>query len=108
MIQQVENLALKTVNDQIPVDFLCPITKEIMRVPVLNSKSGYTYEEESLRTHMVECSKRGLPVTDPMTRVEFSQKHIGPNRSLANLIEKWKTERMNNEVSPSVIMNICT
>ena len=100
MIQQLENLALKTVNEQIPVDYLCPITKEVMRVPVVNSKSGYTYEEEALRTHMAQCNMRGLPVTDPMTRVEFSQKHIGPNRSLANLIEKWKTERMNNEVSP--------
>ncbi|PWA40284.1 zinc finger, RING/FYVE/PHD-type, Armadillo-type fold protein [Artemisia annua] len=67
----------------IPFDFLCPITLEIMRDPVIIA-TGQTYERESIQqwldSNRRTCPKTGLPL--PHTA-------LAPNVALRNLIIQW-------------------
>lgn len=47
-------------------DFACPITRDIMRLPVAAS-SGKTYEASALRAHCAAQRDRGVQPTCPLT-----------------------------------------
>lgn len=59
------NAVLDALCEQEP-DFACPITRDIMRLPVTAS-SGKTYEASALRAHCAAQCKRGVRPTCPMT-----------------------------------------
>ncbi|XP_071702897.1 U-box domain-containing protein 15-like [Rutidosis leptorrhynchoides] len=67
----------------IPFEFLCPITLEIMRDPVIVA-TGQTYERTNIQQWLDSdnrtCPKTGLPLTHTA---------LAPNVALHNLILQW-------------------
>ncbi|XP_077993545.1 WD repeat, SAM and U-box domain-containing protein 1-like isoform X2 [Glandiceps talaboti] len=66
----------------IPDEFLCPITREVMRDPVIAS-DGYTYERSSIEAWIINGKN-----TSPMTNNPLTGTSVTPNRMLKMLIER--------------------
>ncbi|GAY49249.1 hypothetical protein CUMW_117790 [Citrus unshiu] len=73
----------KSLSLVIPHEFLCPITLEIMRDPVIIA-SGQTFERESVQKWF-DSNHR----TCPKTRQTLAHLSIAPNYALKNLILQW-------------------
>jgi U-box domain len=71
----------------VPTEFLCPITMEIMDYPVL-SRYGNNFERSAILAWIEEGSG-----TCPMTRLPLTMRDLIHNNSLLNAIEQWR--RMN-------------
>lgn len=68
--------------NNIPQEFICPITLNIMNDPVI-CEDGYTYERESIMS---------LPNSlSPMTRNPINKYNLIPNRALKDSIERFKS-----------------
>ncbi|KAB2096411.1 hypothetical protein ES319_A01G107000v1 [Gossypium barbadense] len=67
----------------IPHEFLCPITLEIMRDPVIVA-SGQTFERESIQKWFDSNNR-----TCPKTRQTLAHLSVAPNYALKNLITQW-------------------
>lgn len=68
---------------EIPYEFLCPITQEIMREPVICS-DGFTYEKQAI----VEWFMSGK-YTSPMTNEALTDTNYTPNCDLRNQIHRF-------------------
>ncbi|XP_068639290.1 LOW QUALITY PROTEIN: U-box domain-containing protein 15-like [Aristolochia californica] len=68
---------------QIPSEFLCPISLEIMTDPVIVA-TGQTYERSSIQMWL-ESNHR----TCPITRQPLAHLSLAPNYALRNLIQQW-------------------
>ena len=73
----------------IPDEFICPITLEIMTEPVLCS-DGYTYERNAI------LQIRGSH--SPMTREIIDKTKLIPNRALKNTILRYIEEKQKAEL----------
>jgi WD repeat, SAM and U-box domain-containing protein 1 len=69
---------------EIPHEFLCPITMEIMKEPVL-AADGYTYEKEFILSWL----KRGNKIS-PLTGSKLSHDFLQENKSLKILISEFQ------------------
>ncbi|RLM99255.1 U-box domain-containing protein 16-like [Panicum miliaceum] len=69
-----------------PLDFRCPISLELMRVPVVAS-SGQTYDRESI-TRWFGSGKSTCPKTGQV----LADLELVPNKALKNLIVRWCRE----------------
>lgn len=78
-------------DEDVPDQFLDPITYELMVDPVLCRKSGQTYERKTIEG-CIEQS--GL---DPITQQKIKKKHLFPNRVLKELIDEWRKEHATKE-----------
>lgn len=74
----------KVEDEDVPDQFLDPITYELMEDPVLCTKSGHTYERKTIELWIEENG------ADPVTRQKIKKKHLVPNRGLKDLIADWK------------------
>ncbi|KAA3484454.1 U-box domain-containing protein 15-like [Gossypium australe] len=86
-------LLLKSGSLVIPHEFLCPITLEVMRDPVIIA-SGQTFERESIQKWF-DSNHR----TCPKTRDRLGHLSLAPNHALKNLITQWR--ETNNYKSPN-------
>ncbi|XP_048455515.1 WD repeat, SAM and U-box domain-containing protein 1 isoform X1 [Rhincodon typus] len=68
---------------EVPDEFLCPISREIMTDPVIAS-DGYSYEREAIES-WINTKKR----TSPMTNKPLETSLITPNRTLKMAIDRW-------------------
>jgi hypothetical protein len=68
---------------KIPIDFICPITLQIMASPVM-TRAGTNFE----RTAILSWLKKGSGVC-PMTRNPLSPSGIVPNKALEHRIKIW-------------------
>ncbi|XP_020586123.1 U-box domain-containing protein 10-like [Phalaenopsis equestris] len=68
---------------EIPEDFLCPISLELMRNPVIVS-TGQTYERSSIQ-RWIDCGHS----TCPKTRQKLQNHTLTPNYVLRSLIMQW-------------------
>jgi len=66
--------------------FICPITQEIMREPVI-AEDCHTYEKEAIEDWLEKNP------TSPMTRQPISAENLIPNLALKQLIAQWKEEQ---------------
>lgn len=66
-----------------PLDFLCPITHDVMVEPVL-AADGHSYEHESIARWLRDHK------TSPVTGKILSSKQLTPNLHLRELIQHWK------------------
>ncbi|XP_052804914.1 WD repeat, SAM and U-box domain-containing protein 1-like [Mya arenaria] len=74
----------KTVLDEgVPDEYLCPITREIMKDPVICS-DGYSYERTAITNWLKRDNDRS-----PMTNSVLVNKELIPNRSLRTLIQQY-------------------
>ncbi|KAK8495851.1 hypothetical protein V6N12_038586 [Hibiscus sabdariffa] len=77
----------------IPHEFLCPITLEVMRDPVIIA-SGQTFERESIQKWFDSNNR-----TCPKTRETLAHLSLAPNHALKNLITQWSEK--NNYKHPT-------
>ncbi|KAI4302863.1 hypothetical protein MLD38_038562 [Melastoma candidum] len=88
-------------NMDLPPDFMCPISREVMEEPVTIS-TGVSYDRKSIETWLFTYRKN----TCPATMQVLDNLDVTPNHTLARLIRAWKTapaprseEGMCNEVA---------
>ncbi|KAL3510621.1 hypothetical protein ACH5RR_030022 [Cinchona calisaya] len=81
----------------IPVDFLCPISLELMRDPVIVA-TGQTYERSYIQ-RWIDCGN----TTCPKTQQKLENIKLTPNYALRSLISQWCTKH--NVEQPSALTN---
>ncbi|XP_029120615.1 U-box domain-containing protein 43 isoform X2 [Elaeis guineensis] len=69
-------------------NFLCPLTKEVMKDPVV-VESSQTYERTAIRYWFDRCLEDGRDPTCPVTGQVLSSLELKPNIGLAGAIEEW-------------------
>jgi hypothetical protein len=66
----------------IPQAFLCPLTWEVMRDPVVDS-NGHTYDRSAIE-HWLQTNKRS-----PLTNTLLRRSRLKPNHALKDAIDGW-------------------
>ncbi|XP_009596674.1 U-box domain-containing protein 10-like [Nicotiana tomentosiformis] len=82
----------------IPIEFLCPISLELMRDPVIVAATGQTYERSYIQQWI-----DGGHTTCPKTQQQLHNLTLAPNYALRNLISDWCAK--NNIEQPTAIAN---
>ncbi|KAM7424363.1 hypothetical protein PAMA_000622 [Pampus argenteus] len=85
VLRKVEELKSESVCSGIPDEFLCPITRELMREPVI-AADGYSYERGAIAS-WINTKNR----TSPMTNLPLLTTLLTPNHTLKMAIGRWKT-----------------
>eukprot|EP00667_Euglena_gracilis_P020397 EG_transcript_22074 len=70
-------------SDDIPEEFLCPLTLDVMREPVI-STAGISYEKEAIE----RCLRHAA--VDPVARLPCTAADLRPNRNLRDAIARWR------------------
>ncbi|XP_040460286.1 WD repeat, SAM and U-box domain-containing protein 1 isoform X4 [Falco naumanni] len=85
VLQKIEELRMKMISASvdIPDEFLCPITRELMKDPVI-AADGYSYEKEAME-NWISNQRR----SSPMTNLPLSSPMLTPNRTLKMAISRW-------------------
>ncbi|NXC39246.1 WSDU1 protein, partial [Penelope pileata] len=85
ILQKIEELRMKMVpvSSAVPDEFLCPITRELMKDPVI-AADGYSYEKEAMENWI--SKKRRC---SPMTNLPLHTLMLTPNRTLKMAISRW-------------------
>ncbi|XP_014783061.1 WD repeat, SAM and U-box domain-containing protein 1 [Octopus bimaculoides] len=84
LTNQVSTFSLMSLKEP-PDEFLCPITREIMRDPVIAS-DGYTYERTAIESWIKSGSTRS-----PMTNIILPSQQLIPNLTVKMLIQNHAT-----------------
>lgn len=84
---------------QIPSEYLCPISRELMRDPVIVS-DGHTYDRSQIVRWFYSNN------TSPLTGLVLPNKDLIPNYSLKSLIENFLTQNRNTNQMDSSNMII--
>uniref|UniRef100_A0A3B3ZSJ6 WD repeat, SAM and U-box domain-containing protein 1 n=1 Tax=Periophthalmus magnuspinnatus TaxID=409849 RepID=A0A3B3ZSJ6_9GOBI len=87
LLRKVESLKAAQSGSDGPDEFLGPITRELMRDPVI-AADGYSYEREAIESWI-----RGKTKTSPMTNLPLQTTLLIPNRSLKMAIARWKSSQ---------------
>ncbi|KAG8559892.1 hypothetical protein GDO81_017481 [Engystomops pustulosus] len=84
ILRKIEDLKskMKATSSNVPEEFLCPITCEIMKDPVIAS-DGYSYERKAIESWI--STKR----TSPMTNLPLENLLLTPNRTLKMALNRW-------------------
>lgn len=72
-----------TAKDEVPNEFYCPITMELMTDPVIAS-DGFSYEREAIESWLRQKQ------LSPMTNEPLKNKDLLPNRQLKKLIDDYQ------------------
>ncbi|NWH58565.1 WSDU1 protein, partial [Geococcyx californianus] len=85
VLQKIDDLRMKMLSDAVavPDEFLCPITRELMKDPVI-AADGYSYEREAMENWL--NNKRR---SSPMTNLPLPSPLLTPNRTLKMAISRW-------------------
>lgn len=87
LLRKIKALKAEQNGSEAPDEFLCPITRELMKDPVI-AADGYSYERESIESWI-----RGKNKTSPMTNLPLQTTLLTPNRSLKMAITRWKSNQ---------------
>ncbi|XP_053722387.1 WD repeat, SAM and U-box domain-containing protein 1 isoform X2 [Synchiropus splendidus] len=87
VLRKVEELKNESLCTGIPDEFLCPITRELMKEPVI-AADGYSYEREAIES-WINTKNR----SSPMTNLPLLTTLLTPNHTLKMAIGRWKTSR---------------
>ncbi|CAF1116361.1 unnamed protein product [Adineta ricciae] len=71
----------------IPDEYLCPITRDVMKNPVLLIEDGYSYEENALKSWLENHN------TSPMTNNFLKNRTFISNRALKSLINDFLSHK---------------
>jgi len=73
--------------DDVPENYLCPISQTIMKDPVIVAETGHTYERSKIADWLKQHN------TDPLTKINLKSRALVENIALRNAIEDFmKTE----------------
>ncbi|NXO02194.1 WSDU1 protein, partial [Rhinopomastus cyanomelas] len=90
VLQKIEDLRMSTIAGSVavPDEFLCPITRELMKDPVI-AADGYSYEKTAME-NWISTNRR----SSPMTNLPLPSLLLTPNRTLKMAIGRWlETQR---------------
>ncbi|XP_068184542.1 WD repeat, SAM and U-box domain-containing protein 1-like isoform X2 [Antennarius striatus] len=87
LLRRVEALKKEQSCSDAPDEFLCPITRELMKDPVI-AADGYSYERVSIETWI-----RGKNTSSPMTNLPLRTTFLTPNRALKMAITRWRSNQ---------------
>lgn len=76
---------------QVPQDWFCPISQEIMKDPVIGP-DGFTYERKFIEEWLEKSN------TSPVTRKVFDSKNLIPNLALKSTIENMLPDYLDEDV----------
>ncbi|KAJ8437943.1 hypothetical protein Cgig2_031459 [Carnegiea gigantea] len=82
-------------------NFLCPLTKEVMKEPVV-LESSQTYEQTAIEYWFQRCLEDGRDPTCPVTGQILSSLERKPNIGLAGAIEEWVNRNIEIQINLSV------
>ncbi|KAL2898630.1 U-box domain-containing protein 44 [Bienertia sinuspersici] len=82
-------------------NFLCPLTKEIMKDPVV-LESAQTYEQTAIEYWFERCLEDGRDPTCPVTGKVLSSLEKKPNIGLAGAIEEWVNRNVDIQIKSAV------
>ncbi|XP_054237122.1 WD repeat, SAM and U-box domain-containing protein 1 isoform X4 [Indicator indicator] len=85
ILQKIESLRMdvRAVSVPVPDEFLCPITRELMKDPVI-AADGYSYEREAMENWITNKRR-----SSPMTNLPLPSLLLTPNRTLKMAISRW-------------------
>ncbi|GLI61320.1 hypothetical protein VaNZ11_003677, partial [Volvox africanus] len=85
MLMDVVRASHVNTDCEAPLDFLCPLTHQLMQDPVLLHETGHSYERKALEQWWASghhfCPRTGL---------HLRRLNISPNHSLRSAIEQWR------------------
>ncbi|KAM6129923.1 WD repeat, SAM and U-box domain-containing protein 1 isoform 2-T2 [Pterocles gutturalis] len=85
VLQKIDELRMNTRSAPVPIpdELLCPITRELMKDPVI-AADGYSYEKEAIE-NWISKNRR----SSPMTNLPLPSIMLTPNRTLKMAISRW-------------------
>ena len=83
IMREIKTIKTKEIEGEIPDEFLCPITRELMSDPVM-AADGFSYERATISSWITQGKK-----TSPMTNAPLAHTNLTPNRSLKNAIGRF-------------------
>ncbi|CAI0392477.1 unnamed protein product [Linum tenue] len=83
-------------------NFLCPLTKEVMKEPVLLLESSQNYEKKAIQYWFTRCVEDGRDPTCPITGVVLKTLELKPNLGLAGAIDEWISRNVEVRVKSAV------
>lgn len=83
-------------------NFLCPLTKEVMRDPVTVPESAQTYERSAIKYWFDRCLEDGREPTCPVSGQVVRSLDLKPNIGLAGAIEEWINRNVDAQVNAAV------
>ncbi|XP_056134464.1 WD repeat, SAM and U-box domain-containing protein 1 isoform X2 [Lampris incognitus] len=86
-LRKVEELKGASFCTNIPDEFLCPITRELMKDPVI-AADGYSYERGAIES-WINTKNR----SSPMTNLPLMTTLLTPNHTLKMAMGRWKTSQ---------------
>lgn len=75
-----------------PKSFICPLSLEIMREPVILVATGSTYERYMISQWFLKEDSQQNELIDPSTKKPIETAQLIDNRALRNTIEDWRKE----------------
>jgi hypothetical protein len=90
---KVDESEVDSLNSDVPYAFLCPISQEMMREPVI-IETGQTYERLYIESWLNSHN------TCPVTGLELKSKTYIPNYSLRSAIDEWL--KKDSKTTPTV------
>ena len=88
-IERRERLGLESM--ETPDEFLCPITYEVMRDPVVAS-DGHSYERAAIEHYHAQEGRRTSPLTRAQLEVDGGRLRLFPNIALRKRIDDYEAE----------------
>ncbi|KAK8468611.1 hypothetical protein PHAVU_006G068700 [Phaseolus vulgaris] len=82
--------------------FLCPLTKEVMRDPVVVLESSQAYERAAIEYWFERCVQDGREPTCPVTGTVLKSLELKPNVGLAGAIEEWVGRVVDYQIKSAV------
>ncbi|XVF46762.1 hypothetical protein PTKIN_Ptkin03bG0054500 [Pterospermum kingtungense] len=82
-------------------NFLCPLTKEVMKEPVV-LETSQTYERTAIKYWFERCVDDGRDPTCPVTGQVLKSLELKPNIGLKGTIEEWVNRNVEIQVKSAV------
>eukprot|EP00955_Chlamydomonas_euryale_P104008 365535-Chlamydomonas_euryale.AAC.44 len=82
----LEAMRLKHVSSEVPVEYLCPLTYQLMEDPVVLVDTGHSYERSAIEGWVAK-GNRFCPRTG--TKLGWGKLNLAPNLALKEAIRRW-------------------
>uniref|UniRef100_A0A0D6R4B5 RING-type E3 ubiquitin transferase n=1 Tax=Araucaria cunninghamii TaxID=56994 RepID=A0A0D6R4B5_ARACU len=81
--------------------FLCPLTKEVMKDPVV-LESSQTYERSAIQHWFAHCREQGRNATCPVTGQVLKSMELRPNIGLSGTIQEWVERNVDVRIKTAI------
>ncbi|KAK2904680.1 hypothetical protein Q8A67_006479 [Cirrhinus molitorella] len=85
VLRKIKDLRSSLMDSDVPKHFLCPITRELMKDPVI-AADGFCYEREAIESWINTPNH-----SSPWTKLPLKNTILTSNRSLKTAIQCWKS-----------------